>query len=102
MNSYKIAKDEEYHLAETTGAVYEAIRMLELKCSFIEIASKLNIIQEFKLERESIKDEIGIKEYYEGLSKILFLEECKENFKDLNLAEINRAKTDFFSLMTKI
>jgi len=99
--NYKIIDDIEYHLVEPTGAAYEALRMIELKTSFFTIGDKIKIIDEFGLGKEDMKSELNIKTYYEELVNVLFLEQSNAKFEKINLAEVNRAKTDFFASLNR-
>jgi len=79
------------------GANYEAIQMLRLKYTGTSHEEKTEIIKEFKLDLEDDKDEIGVKEYYEQLCPLIFLEAADFNFAKINIEEVNRAYKDFFS-----
>jgi Trp operon repressor len=106
-----VKKDEDYHLAEMTGGKYEKAKMIILKSSTTSTAKKMEIIREFRLDndapedkkergkfyKELMKAEYSVREMYENLAGVLFIEPLENpKFDVLNLKELNRAIKDFF------
>lgn len=106
---YISGKDKPYNIKEAYGGVYKGLRMLTLKYSGADKLSKAAVVKEFKLasglDADSIveylndgqKDEVDIKEYYESICKILFIEEPTLKFDEINMSEVGRAINVFFT-----
>jgi len=99
---YPICNNEnpaEFFLVPTTLKNYKKIRLLTLKSTNASMETKLQIINEFKLETSDINDSLGIEEYNKELFLALFLGAQKFttiNPDVLDMGVISRAVKDFF------
>ena len=105
-----VGEDKDYHIKEPSGGLYKKLKMLMLKSVAIGVTEKVVIAKEFKLikdiaDKEEVKtfqdkikqEEISIDEFYEQAFPLIFIESKEIKFDDINLNQMNKAISDFFS-----
>ena len=107
-----IGEDKDYHIKEPSGGIYKELKMLMLHSAVSGVPEKLAIAKEFKLikdftDKEELKkfeeklkqEEINIEQFMESVFKSIFIEKNDVvKFDSLNLNQVSKAISDFFTL----
>lgn len=94
------SEDKDFHLVPCTLSTYKKLQYLKLQNSSSSTEMKQSIVAEFLISEDELNKMslISVESFYKELVKVLFVEEVKG--LEINISEVNKAMTDFFTSLS--